>query len=823
MPFVTAEPHVEKNATYGTGASFTFTEETYTLTVGTVNTTSLLLKGNNKTIILDEEDCKRFGPEILCYESKINSQVRLVTYDLRADVEITFEINQTTKLTVGDIIEGSVAFNNSGERDTEEFIMLFSLPENITITEYDTCELNSTYLYYNENIRSDKEENCTFTIRIDGEVEDTILKSNLTYTTFAEVNTDESQEETITASLPFEYAIYASSLMSLEPAEIFYISVFINNTLDDDENLTIEPLVISGPDLLFISSDHSRVRGRGNEATLDDRLTVNETINVTSRFEVPYYNREGKITISFTYNTTEDAQQRTFERTVLFNTTTLPIQITTKDALQLESAQQKTLEVTIANPYHYLPFKGYHIEAISPLLIKDVSLREAYSPTLNLVLQLEAPQITTQRTENIMIVVTAKTDSGQTIREEKIFVVDVMPVQSVSIDKTAQTTEEAILITVVATNNHYEPINITLEENIPQGFFVKGETTTTIELLPQVQQAVYTYQLIPDDNLQAPAKIITTINYLYQEELHEESTTLTLKEDQLSIKTTTPPEPVNVTIQPPQQNITEEPPLPISDDRLYWILVGAALFLFVLATIFATGLAQDLYIFKFRHKTIVKNYQTLLDNGKLLRKRKEELDEEHKLLFRQTDLLKKHLAEVERLLPLELDKLEKINAIAHKGEDAYNAKIFEAEEQLKVLQEQLSSLQQKKNELLTDQHNLANAQEKLKKDKAGLDNDLLDLKNTQIHIEQEQESVSKHQQLLVTRIAEFKSKHKKSLNSKMKFLAKRRAQARDFHQQLEAEESYLKEEFERLDRDIKNAEKDLQGAEKVFKEPHNHE
>lgn len=817
LPTAAAATNILKNTTYSSGSTVELTLQDYTLTVGTGNITSLRLTAPNQTIILSEGDCKRLGPETLCYEKKTgDSAVRLVTYDLRAKVnlELTLDLDDED-LLVGDTIEGTLAFNNSGERPTENLLITLPLPENLTIADHDGCSFNGTHLYYDEDLQADQDDNCTFTIRIDGDV-DAELEANATYETLGEYETTVSEEtDTIEATLPFEYTITADDLTILEPAEPFTITVFINNTLEE-ENLTIEPLVIGSPDADYLSASNSNVRDRGHEGLLNKEVKENQSLNVTMRFEIPSYGLQGEMTIEIGYYSTEDDEPRYFQRTIPFATSQQPLSVVAEEA-ELESGQKKTLLVTINNPYHYLSMRSYAIEASSPLLPRPLTIREAYTPTLRLKIPLTAPATTTTLKQTLTLDITAKTASGQSIVQQEVIPITILPRQNLAIEKTAALKDKSLLITVKATNNHLLPINVTLSEEIPKGFFIKGEPGATLTLDAKQEATAYTYELIAEEGETQAAKLTTTASYTLLGEPMSTTQQLTITPEQLTLTTPqTPPPPTGNTTD--NQTAPPEEPAPADEDTLYWVLVIAAMALFVITVSFATGFVRDLYLFRIKHKSILASYQALLDRSRLLRKRKEELQEDQERLKHQYHALEAHLRGVEQLLPKELASLESLKENIAGRTRLLEDEIKEVDEQAKRIQARLDELSARKQTLADEQASVEGQQQKLTTDKQQLEKDLQALLGEQAHLKEEETATSKQQQELAAHIKTFKQKHAAALEGKLQFLAKRREQVRSHHNQLEAEEAYLKEEFKRLEKDLASAEQDLDKTEKIYKE-----
>lgn len=819
LPLAMAEETVVSNTTYTSGSSIDLEKGDYTVNVGAGNITTMQLVGSvtNESYLISEGDCKKLGSERLCYEEKIDNHVRLSVFNLAAQVELTLELNETDTFSVGDLFTATIWMNNSGENTAENMRMHMALPENLSINEIDECSYNNTNIYWSGEIRHDADEECIIEFRVDGAM-DATLEAIVNYTSFGTMYTDESDDYNLDAKDPFDFTITVSSTTDLEPGQPFVISFEILID-DEDVNLSLKPFaLIYDEGLRFTLTDIAYAHI--NEGEVYVNKEVNHEENFTGKFKlVPTrIGSKGEFKIGFTYNTTEDGTLRTFYKTYPYNTIELPLIIGTEPKdLTLESFTQGNINITVTNPYKYLTFKGYDADISFTLDNQRVRQRVPYySSRVVATVPYIIPDLTNHRREKLAVGITAKTDAGDTVQAEQEFEVMLTPLQNIVIEKLVNlrsANNTATIVDVYATNEHQESVTVDFKEVIPEGLFVRGEIELTKTLQPGERVKIYSYELLSTGELPAEASTTTTYSYTYLDNYIE-------REETVAITASTYTPPAVISLEENETNQTMVAPERVKRQQpsiVHVIIAASVLFIFVIIIVIWEWM-KHIHTFRIKHKSLLKQYQTLIGESTQLRNRKQELTEEQRLMSKKLDIVERHLEGYDKHLPEKIDDLEKRK---------HDVKIMEAvlKERHEHLKQRIGTLKEKEHAIIAYEHNfdelvkrIEGRESNLKQDDELLHKDIGSLTQDQSSITQQLDNNLKQQQLMQDRIKHFKAKNAANLNSKITFLARRKKQVMDYHKQLEREEEMIKNEFEKMQQDLEISKDDLGRAEKLYKQ-----
>ncbi|MBD3209368.1 hypothetical protein GF367_03030 [Candidatus Woesearchaeota archaeon] len=792
------------NKTYSAQNTITLDTGDYTLGVSSGNVTTILITGGNQSIILDEGDCKRFGTEVLCHDEKISdTQARLVLYDLEASLTVTLDVNDTAPMVIGDRRSATIWINNTGEREAEDVVMRLTLPENLTAEDVAHCDTNSTSVYWTGRLKSDASDDCTFILRADGAF-DAELQARTEYTTLGKRKTANSSSTTLTATVPIKFNITITDTASLEPAEPFTITFAIYND-EEDENLTIDPFVIDYDyQVDFISTTNNDVKDGSGEATMTALLNPNETVEGVVKLAAPYINASGTIEMRMTYNFTDEGQ-RMFAKTFPYQTIRLPLAIgVSTPSLEFEALSEGVINVSVYNPYRYFTFKGYDAEITWSRAKQPITVQVPYGQTrLLAAIPYDMPDVQRRQREELAVTVTGRAEHAQTTTATQTFPVTITPIKDVTIEKTTSDQrggDGVLTVDVYATNNHHQAVTAKFVESFPDGVFARGTTEATKKLQPGERVLIYSYDVVVTEQ-QATVDFTTDYDYGYRGRFLTRNHTLSVDLSPY-LPQPLPPAPANQTAA--EATTTQSPSL------LHVIIAAGILFLIVLIRVLWQWL-RHLHTFKLKHKSILNQYQKLIDESSLTRKRKQELHYQQDYLRKKLDILEAHIKGYEHHLPEELAKL-------HKQEKKAEHVRQEVHGRHEALDKEMAKVDAYEKELLAFLKRVQGRERHLDEDKQLLAKDAGALREEQTALSEALTNTYKQQQLLADRIKHFKTRHTTHVHDKMSLLAQRKKRALDYHKQLDKEEELIKEEFKRLEHDLKASEQDLERAEKLYKE-----
>ena len=823
-----AATNVLFNKTLSSGAVLDLTVKDYTLAIGAANVTTARLTAGNETLFMDPGDCKKFGPETLCYERRFSeTQVRFSLKDQRAKMVVGLQLNKTGAIIYGDAVRLNLGFNNTGESETEGLSIVVPLHKNLTVTDIDGCAWNGTAILFKEELRADDGDTCTAYLRADGGF-DLSLVSKTNYTTFSEKKSVTTKALALKSTIPFPCSVTVTPLTALEPQEPFLISLFVKNT-DKTKNITLIRFEVEGQGIEFrAATQNVGVSSTGKRATYGrDVLEPSDNLTVSLSAVVPLINATGTFEATITYNTT-DKKVRTFVKTFSYRTISRPFLLELSPSTEaFEALSSGEMDIYITNQYQYLTFKGYDTQAIASFSKTPIRTQVPYSrQRIVATIPYTMPETTSPLRATVSVSVEAQTDDGQTATVRQEFPIVISPLPGFIIQKRIVSRDEKEGITTIAVNitsPYTSTVTVALSEELPSGAFASGPTTKTLSIAPGKSEDAYTYQLIIK-NQTNDSVIPTKAVYAYAGTERTLTASLTVPKmasalNPLPANTTSPlitPPPVNTTLPFPDDTL---PPPTQPDTRMLIKVMGAAgaLLLLLLAVIFRQWI-HHVHTFTVRRKAILKQYQTLLDEALALRKRKEELSKEQVFLHHRMDVVEGHLQGYDRQLPDDLAKVEqerqRLLQLDLKTKEQHArlkeslAKFAEREQQVAAYEQEIGRMLRKMEE----------EEQVLKDDKTLLQQDVEALHHDQTTVTQELSENMKQQEILADRMASFKERHVSHLNSTISILRKRKEQVLSYHQQLEQEEAKFRGEFEKLEQDLARSKGDLLRAEKIYKE-----
>lgn len=822
VPFGSAHTYLIFNQTFASGGTVPTNFTDYTIDTGAVNTTTISLIDQNDSVYLSENECLRISHELLCYIEKEDEDARMTLHDRRAFFNFSLYTNATSFVLAGKELTGTIWMNNSGVTEGKDVLMLMPIPQAINVIRTRGCSHNDTHIYWAGRISSNINHDCKFTYATSMLNESFSFAANFSYATFGVTYSLSNISQEYVAFLPFNYSLTYDDLIDLEPAKPFSITVNVTNNYSD-VNITIDELSIPKNDVIeFLSSTSTKVKSRGSEISGSTTLKPNQSFDPTIEMSIPYIDAEGFLEVVLVYNLS--TEEITFRQYLPYSTTKIPLQINFSATNPLESFQSTVLNITATSLYERLTFKGYDITVSSSLFDKDVILKKPFEKSKRIVsLQITAPETEEDLFYPIEASLTATTSKGQTITSSKRYILQIIPLQFVQIEKTYELGNLSAFIDVHATNLHQEPITLFFEENLSTGIYASGKLSRTVTLLPNVSTPLYSYSVIAPNltSYGGMAQLTTLSSYELRGETQYLNESLFIPLSHLK-----PPE-VNV-------SLFAEPLIIYANQSGNESAVSANIrgssgfeivyLLIILAIVIGFTLYHlrffflHMYHLVFKHKVIVKQYEFLKRKHVLSQKNLDTLDEGESKLLHDIEVLENYVGVYDKRMDKEISLLTKEKIKIQNQNKKVDEKIAELEKKQLALQnsknEFLAQKQTHEHELQTNE----NKQAALKSDEKMLNQDLEKLRS---QLQNQKFMISKTKQLredLKKSIASFGSKHVRAYRGQLDTLNRQRVHLGESESDLQSQEHLLKTEMDKIKKDLKLSDKDLASAEKIYKE-----
>ncbi|MFP4424185.1 MAG: hypothetical protein ACLFP2_03045 [Candidatus Woesearchaeota archaeon] len=248
-------------ASYSTGDTIDIDKKSYTIMVPEDNYV-LIRDGNEVFYDFSIGDCEEWGDKKYCFTGKpSNTTATLETEDLEAEIDITYEQNETD-LLVGQRREIEIRFRNSGNHEAENLTLVLELPKDLIIEENEGCTSYRNVIMWNSTLDKGDEHICQFEI-YGREPKEVQIEGVMVYDDFGEEISADLDEYEFAITSPFRFSSeYA------QPVIGEMVDFTFNITNNVTRNITID-LVLKQEDYFEKLDEH---RPKLEYELLDDNL-----------------------------------------------------------------------------------------------------------------------------------------------------------------------------------------------------------------------------------------------------------------------------------------------------------------------------------------------------------------------------------------------------------------------------------------------------------------------------------------------------------------------------------------------------------------------
>lgn len=739
------------NKTYTEGTSIEVDGDFYKLTVGSANDTPIAFKKDNKTILLSLEDCMFFGEYLVCYTEKTaTSTIRLETFFSQAALSVNRSMNKS-ELILGEDATVWIEINNSGDIQARDIYLVDNLPEGIIFVSSDGGSYNSSAhkVYWRGVISGGAMDSFTYVVKPNRVLEE-YIKGNLTYSNKGTNEFLEFVDMPIVSYLPFIFEVNTSDKeITIGGNFTFYFNISNNNT----ENITLTLLEIDmNNSFELISSKNVLMAPTWINDTLGSIinsgrlfsesagkvkgglvLEQNETLmlNITLRAIDPY---TPTVPLRITY-AAPDSPNRTF-------TLHYPVIVSFEKVVpqiyfspdELESLQEAKMTVRVRNPNPNFDMESYSAVIKSDLVEPiQYDVEKEYDETVVLFEKtFQIPEVYTPTKYYVEVTVSYKTEFGekQSVYSRKEVVVN--PLGNIVITKelkqTARAGKNVSIIEVYLENALTRGLtDVAVKEILSEEVYYRGETISTIDLLPGAKKKVYEYEIIvPPDEEGLGKELVSTTEVLYSVAGRELTATKTLLIPVDSVlshqsKVFLTDEAIDEFITKDRENasnrvdtVTVRPIFDVDPSTVYILFIGLAIIMILLFDFYVMkkkGIGifffmKRLKLFEFDEKVTRSKYLGLAGKIKELESRQRKglmikLELESKLRK-----MRDELSEREHVMPKEIARLES------QKEDIMD-RYRKLESKKAVLEAKISLLKQKEDVIVKEETDLDNQKQEI--------------------------------------------------------------------------------------------------------------
>jgi hypothetical protein len=678
----------------------------------------------NDYISIDVKDCDLIGYTRICFDSSSGSTLNARIYTLVPDMEIKQYIEKA-ETSVGEENTMRIEIYNDGMLDCVGCHYEEILHPSMEIVEITGAEIHDgNTIHWNDTIEGKATKTIEYTYRaLDAFGYNTT--ANLTYNNYINII-----ELTAKADLIANTFLELKTLVAPEKVYLGQKAILawnLTNVDDEDEdNATISEFYISIPDGIKVTGLPMRVLGYDLEKEQylwAGRLEYNETKEFwiefipenTGLIEIPLYARytkgDDEESLILSKDIELDIRHRDLDMVTYFN-----------ESIPFISSTKYPLTFSLRNIDPAVDYSEVKVKIKSDFFEQnvDAGLLE-HNTAKNLNFTLETEPVVAEKETKVEFIVSYLTSYGDKVNSTFTRNIILQPFEEILIEHELSETKnitagDVIDIKVfVQSRTPYEITNLTLEELLPENFFVQGGDTGKLDKLNGFsREEILSYRVnIPDlnKNTSVNMSILSSLDYKIEEvkKSISNSTTIVINPGKKSL--------FDSLVQ--QATVTGS----VVRNFSSWPIIG----LFLVSLLLLGGSVVTVY--SYRREFGIPGIDAIKTKEKWIDKKRKNIDKQEAGIKREQakidtkililkNFLDKTQQEMKKKIPVGEEKknqLERRKDELMRQKKEIDLKIKELQDEEDKLMEHFNTLEAERASIESEENNLADKHEKMKK------------------------------------------------------------------------------------------------------------